>query len=124
MKYAVQFLIIIAFCLAGELLGKLIPLPIPASIYGIILLFLALEFKLVKVSDIKETSSFLIATMPIMFLPPAVGLVTAWDSVKDSLLEFGAITVISTFVVMAAAGWATQLVIREGGRTESKRQQR
>ena len=122
MKYVVQFLIIIAFCLVGELLGHLIPLPIPASIYGIILLFLALEFKLVKVSDIKETSAFLIATMPIMFLPPAVGLVNAWDSVRDSILEFGTITFISTFVVMAAAGWATQLVIRKGRKTTRDQQ--
>ena len=64
-----------AFAFAGELLHHFIPLPIPASIYGIVLLYIALELKLVKVKDIKETSSFLISIMPIMFLPPAVGIV-------------------------------------------------
>jgi len=74
MKFLIQFLIIIAFSFAGELLHFLLPLPIPASIYGIILLFGALELKWIKVKDIRETSSFLIAVMPVMFIPAAVGL--------------------------------------------------
>lgn len=122
MKYTIQFLIILAFCFAGELLNKLIPLPIPASIYGIILLFLALEFKWIKVSQIKETSGFLIATMPIMFLPPAIGLIESWDSVKNSLLELSITTFVSTFIVMAAAGWATQLVIRKSNKSSKSRE--
>ena len=53
MKYVIQFLIIAAFSFAGELLHHFIPLPIPASIYGIVLLFTALELKVVKVRDIR-----------------------------------------------------------------------
>ena len=68
MRFVFQFLIIMVFAFLGELLHHFIPLPIPASIYGIVLLFLALETKILKVSDIKETSSFLIAIMPLMFL--------------------------------------------------------
>ena len=59
MNFVIQFLIIIAFAFAGEVMHYFIPLPIPAGIYGIILLFLALEFKLVKVNDIREVSSSL-----------------------------------------------------------------
>ena len=54
MKYVIQFLIIAAFAIIGELLHWFIPLPIPASIYGIVLLFIALELKWVKVSDIRS----------------------------------------------------------------------
>ena len=57
MKYLIQFLIIIAFSFMGELLHYCLPLPIPASIYGIVLLFMALELKWIKVKDIRETSS-------------------------------------------------------------------
>ena len=53
MKFIIQFIIIIAFTFIGELLHFLIPLPIPASIYGIVLLFAALMMKWVKVSDIR-----------------------------------------------------------------------
>lgn len=113
MKYLIQFLIIIAFSLVGELLNHLLPLPIPASIYGIILLFVFLELKWVKVHQIKEVSNFLLAIMPILFLPPAVGLLAAWDSIKMCWIQYLGITIVSTFVVMAVAGIVTQAVIRK-----------
>ena len=113
MKYVIQFLIIIAFSFIGELLHYVIPLPIPASIYGIILLFIALQSKVLKVKDIKETSSFLIAVMPIMFVPAAAGLIDSWAAVRDSLLQYIIITVVSTFIVMGVAGKVTQFLIRK-----------
>ena len=112
MKLLIQFLIIIAFSFVGELLHYLLPLPIPASIYGIVLLFAALELKLVKVKDIRETSSFLIAVMPVMFIPAAVGLIDSWKSIGNSWLEYIIVTVLSTFVVMGVSGWITQFVIQ------------
>lgn len=116
MKFIFQFLIIMVFAFVGELLHHFIPLPIPASIYGILLLFLALEFKILKVKDIKETSSFLIAIMPIMFLPPAVGIVESWGLIKGSWLPYVLVTVVSTVVVMAVSGLVTQMIVRKGGR--------
>ncbi len=114
MKFLLQFLIIIAFSFLGEVLHFLLPLPIPASIYGIVLLFLALETRLVKVKDIRETSSFLIAVMPVMFIPAAVGLLDSWHALAAHWAQYVAVTVVSTFVVMGVSGWLTQFVIRRG----------
>lgn len=118
MKYVIQFLIIAAFAFIGELLHWFIPLPIPASIYGIVLLFIALELKWVKVSDIREVSSFLIAVMPIMFIPAAAGLMETWGAVKSSVWEYALITIVSTFVVMGVSGAVTQFVIWRGKKNE------
>lgn len=118
MKYVIQFLIIAAFAFVGELLHWFIPLPIPASIYGIVLLFIALELKWIKVSDIREVSSFLIAVMPIMFIPAAAGLMESWGAVKSSVWEYALITIVSTFVVMGVSGAVTQFVIRRGKKNE------
>ncbi len=116
MNFVIQFLIITAFSFAGELLHYFIPLPIPASIYGIILLFTALESKLIKISDIREVSLFLIATMPIMFIPAATGLIDSWSIVRPSLVKYLAVTFLSTFVVMGISGLVTQFVIRKNKR--------
>ena len=116
MKYVFQFLIIMVFAFVGELLHYFIPLPIPASIYGIVLLFLALEFKVVKVSDIEQTSSFLIAIMPLMFLPPAVGVIEYWHLIRGAWFPYVVVTVVSTVFVMAVSGRVTQRIIRKGGR--------
>lgn len=114
MKYVIQFMIIIGFSFIGEFLHYILPLPIPASIYGIVLLFAALEFKILKVNDIREVSSFLIAVMPMMFIPAAVGLVDSWDIISSSLLKYIIVTFVTTFVVMGFSGLVTQFVIRKG----------
>lgn len=111
MKYLKQFGIIMFISFIGEMLNRVISLPVPASIYGIVILFLCLEIKIIKVESIKETSKFLIDIMPIMFVPAAVGLIETWGMLKTSLVSYMVITVVGTFVVMIISGWVTQLVI-------------
>ena len=121
MKYLFQFLIIAAFSFVGELLHYFISLPIPASIYGIVLLFSALHFEVIKVRQIREVSAFFIAIMPALFIPSAVGLVKSWHLISQSLLSYSVITFVSTFVVMGVAGLITQYVIqrhKEGASNE------
>lgn len=112
MKYIRQFGIILLISLVGELLHQWLPLPVPASIYGIILLFLCLEWKVVSLASVKEASSFLIEIMPIMFIPAAAGLMDSWPVIKTSWVSYGAITVISTVVVMAVSGRVVQAVMK------------
>ena len=78
MKYIKQFLIILLISAWGEGLYVLLPLPIPASVYGLVLLLAALISKVLKVEQVKETADFLIEIMPVMFIPAGVGLLTAW----------------------------------------------
>ena len=114
MKYIIQFLIIIAFSFLGEVFHFLIPLPIPASIYGILFLFTALMMKWIKVNQVREVSTLLISVMPMMFIPAAVGLIDSWHSIASAWLQYIVVTVVSTFVVMAVSGWFTQFVIKRG----------
>lgn len=112
-----QFCIILLFSFAGEILNHIIPLPVPASIYGIVLLFTALQTGIVKLEHIDKAGQFLIDIMPIMFIPAAVGLLESWDIVSGSALEFAVVMTVSTVVVMAVAGLVTQAVIRlKGGK--------
>lgn len=115
MKYIKQFGIILVISFIGELLNYIIPLPIPASIYGIILLFLCLEFKIIPLEAIEDTGNFLIEIMPIMFIPAAVGLVTSWDIIRPSLFQYLVVIAASTVIVMAVAGRITQALIRQKG---------
>ncbi|HAE53163.1 MAG TPA: hypothetical protein DCG30_07915 [Ruminococcus sp.] len=115
MNYIKEFCIILLFSFIGEILNHIIPLPIPASIYGIVLLFTALETKIIKLKDIEKTGQFLIDIMPIMFIPAAVGLLESWDIVKSSILEYLALMAVSTVIVMAVAGTVTQFIIKKDG---------
>jgi holin-like protein len=112
MKYVKQFSIIIVISFIGELLNYFIPLPIPGSIYGLVILFLALEFRIISVSSIRETSRFLIEAMPIMFVPSGVGLLASYGYIKPVIVPVVVITLVSTVVVMVVSGLVTQFVIR------------
>ena len=120
MKYLLQFLIIVAISFLGELLHYFIALPIPASIYGIILLFVALQMGWIKVRQIREVSTWLIAIMPALFIPSAVGLLKSWDILSQSLVKYSVITFVSTLVVMGLTGLATQYAIRQSKNKEAK----
>ena len=112
MKWIKQFGIILAVSFIGELLGNWIPLPIPASIYGIILLFLCLKLHLIPFDDVHETGDFLIEIMPLMFIPAAVGLTESWDKISPIFWKLIIVTAVSTVLVMAISGRVTQFVIR------------
>ncbi|MBO7229853.1 MAG: CidA/LrgA family protein [Bacteroidaceae bacterium] len=111
MKYILQFEIIIAISLIGELLNRLIPLPIPASIYGMVILFTALCTGLIKLSAVKETGKFLIYIMPMMFIPATVGLLESWSIMQNFLIAIIVISLVSTVIVMALTGRITQFII-------------
>ena len=100
MKYLLQFGIIMAVSFAGELFHDFLPLPVPASIYGILILFSLLRFKILHVAQIKETAMFLISIMAFLFLPAAVGLVVAWPIMKAAILQYIAANVISLIACM------------------------
>ena len=85
MKYIKQFSIILLISFLGEALHALLPLPIPASIYGIMLLFAALAMKIIPVSAVTDVSTFLLEIMPMLFIPAAAGLPGAWGLLKPNL---------------------------------------
>lgn len=118
MKYLKQFGIILMISFIGELLHYLIPLTIPASIYGIVILFLCLLLHIIPVSAVKETSAFLIDIMPVMFIPAAVGLLESWDILHASLAAYAVVTFISTCTVMIVSGHITQTILRRTRRKE------
>ena len=111
MKYIKQFSIILVFTLMGEALNYFLPLPVPAGVYGIALLFFALETGIVKTEQVEDTGKFLIEIMPVMFISPAVGLIDAWANIKANLLSYFAVTALTTVLVMSVSALTTQGVI-------------
>lgn len=118
MQYLFQFMIIALISLIGEMLSFLIPLPIPASIYGIVILLFLLMSGRLNVESIKAVSSFLIAIMPVMFIPAGVGLMNSFSLLADSLAAYIVILVVSTVAVMAVSGRVTQHVIQKQNRED------
>ena len=112
MKFIKQFGIILAISFIGEIMNYLIPLPVPASIYGLVLMLLCLHFGIVHIDSVKDSGKFLIEIMPLMFIPAAVGLIESWKTIGPKIGTYLIITVLSTIFVMIVAGHTTHAFIR------------
>ena len=112
MTYIRQFAVIITVCFIGEVLQKYIPLPVPASIWGLLLMFVALRTKIFPLKAVDTTSDFILAIMPLLFVPSTVALITAGPTLKKYGIQFLIIGVVSTIVVFGVTGIVTQAIIR------------
>ena len=111
MKIVFQFARIMGFCLAGELLHRVLPLPIPASIYGLVLLAAALLTGLVKLEQVKQTGDFLSSLFPLLFIPTVAGVMEVWELIAGNLLPIVIALIPVTWAVMAVAGKVTQKIM-------------
>lgn len=112
-----EFATILGVTLAAEMLHAFLPLPVPASIYGMILMLALLISGAVKLDKVKRTGSYLLEIMPVMFIPAAVGLIEIITEMKGALLPIAGVIVLTTIIVMAATGRTAQWIIeREAGK--------
>lgn len=118
MKVLYQFGVILAVAFVGEILHFLIPLPIPASIYGLVLMLICLCTKIIRLEQVKQAADFLIEIMPTMFIPAAVGLIAIWKEVERIIVPVVVISSVTTIIVMVCTGRASQAVIRKKKRRE------
>lgn len=111
MKYVKQITIVMGFTMAGELLNVLLPLPVPAGVYGLFLLLGALTAGIVKLESVEGTGNFLMDTMTMMFIPAMVGLIEYSEQVKEVFVPFMIICLVSTILVMVVTGRVAQTVM-------------
>ena len=112
MKFLRQILLLFLFSFLGEFLRSLIPYPIPASIYGMVLLFIALSTGIVKLEWIKDTGDFLVSLFPLLFVAPVVSLLDCWDAIRPHLLPLLFLLLLSSVVTFLCAGRITQWLMK------------
>ena len=118
MKYLSQFLRMTAFTLAGELFQRVIPLPVPASVYGLTLLFAALYLGVVKLEQVKDAGGFLVSILPILFVSPAVGILENLGLIQGVVIPLLLLIALSTIVTFGIAGRVTQVLNERGKQDE------
>ena len=120
MKFIRQTLWIIFFTFVGEVLNKVLPLPVPAGVYGLILMLIFLMRGIVRLDEVEDAGNFLLETMSIMFLPAAVGIMTVTKLLFPVLLPYTVIIFISSFLVLSVTGLSAELILRKTETKEDK----
>ena len=111
MKYLFQFAIICACALVGEILNTLIPLPIPAMVYGLVVLFTLLTLKIVPLSAVEETSTFLVSLMGFILVPIFIAIMEIAGELHGAVIPLLLIMLITTAITMGITGIAAQALM-------------
>lgn len=119
MKYIKQLCIILLVSFLAEMMEKWIPLPIAASVYGLVLMLIGLVTKIIPLKAVENTADFLVEIMPLMFILPIVSILTCWDCIKEIFLILFIVCMVSTFLVMVVTGRVSQFLIRKGRKKKS-----
>ncbi len=112
MKFLKQLSIIITISFIAEVLEAVIPLPVAASMYGLILMLLCLVTKVIPLEKVEGAADFLVEIMPILFVPPTVSILTGLDALKQMLVPMCVISAVSTILVMGITGRTAQRILR------------
>ena len=118
MKFVFQFGLILAITFIAELIYNFLPLPIPASIYGLCIMLLLLITKVIKVEWVRESGKYLIAIMPLMFIPTGAKLITVADKILPVIAPVLFILISTTVFVMIVSGKVTEFIIKRGSKND------
>ena len=123
-KYLLQFLLLMVFVLAGEAIYAVVPLPIPSSIWGLLLLLAALLTGIVKLSKIEDIAKLFFIILPILFVAPAVGVLEVFGDIASIWPAMLAVVVITYLAAMASTGWLAEIMIRIKDKAAKRRRKK
>ncbi|MBS5037399.1 MAG: CidA/LrgA family protein [Fusobacterium sp.] len=107
-----QFLIILVINFAGVIIQNIFNLPLPGTILGMLILFVLLWTKVLKVESIEKVCDFLILNMIIFFLPPAVELLEYMALLKTGFFKIIILLIVTTVITMIVTGKTVDFCIK------------
>ena len=107
-----QFLIILVINFAGVIIQNIFNLPLPGTILGMLILFVLLWTKVLKVESIEKICDFLILNMIIFFLPPAVELLEYMTLLKTGFFKIIILLIVTTVITMIVTGKTVDFCIK------------
>jgi holin-like protein len=122
MKFMKQLSVILAVSFIAELMEYMIPLPVAASVYGLLLMLLGLVTKVIPLEKVEGAADFLVEIMPILFVPPTVSIMTSVEAMKQMMVPLCVISVVSTILIMTVTGRTAQAILRAGRRKNRSEQ--
>lgn len=123
MRYIKQLAVILMISFIAELMEQLIPIPVAASIYGLVLMLIGLITKIIPLEKVEGAADFLVEAMPILFIPPTVSIMASVDAIKAMLVPLVVISIVSTILIMTVTGRVSQRIIRSGKKKADRKKE-
>jgi len=111
LQYIKQLVIILFISILGELCNAVLPLPIPAAVYGLAIMLVLLITGVLRLHQIEKVGNLFLEFMPIIFVPIALQILPVWKAFQNVILPFLIISVIGTFLIIVITGRVTQFIV-------------
>ena len=112
MKLLTQIGIIFGICWVSTCLERVLPITIPASIIGMVVLLILLLARVIRPEHIREKSDYLLGNLPFFFIPASVSIINYVDVLRENLLALVAVCAVSLIATFAATVGAVRLTCR------------
>ncbi len=114
--FLVGFAGLLVFQLLGEVLVRLMGLPVPGPVIGLLFLLIFLLWrkwrKLSEPESLLSTSSMLLTHLSLLFVPAGVGIITHIDRIKTQWLSISVALVFASFITLFVTAWSLKWLIR------------
>lgn len=107
-----QSVLIGLIVLLSKLIEKMLPFVMPASVIGLVLLFLALSVKLIKLEEVEGVGDKLVANIGLFFVPAGVSVINSLGILKAHFILDIILIFTSTVILLVSTGWMTQLIMQ------------
>ncbi|MFY0519432.1 CidA/LrgA family holin-like protein [Lysinibacillus sphaericus] len=102
----IGYLYILLF--VGNSIARILHLPIPGSIIGLVLLFLLLQFHIIKLEWVELGAGLLLSELLLFFIPSAIGVINYDALFGVQGMKVVLVIVVSAIVVMLMTGYTAQ----------------
>ncbi len=112
-----QLTLILCCQLAGELTSKLLALPAPGPVLGMVFLLVILILRGSIGAELERTADAFLDNLSLLFVPAAVGVMLHYELLSSDWLPISAATIISTIATIAVTGlmmnWLSRRAIKQ-----------
>ena len=120
MKIIKQIGIIFSICWLAQVVEYFLPFDFPATVIGMILLFICLLTGILKIEHIQEKSDFLLSNMAFFFIPAGVSMINYLDILKNNALQLVLICIITTIVTFFVTAYSVHFTMKLMNRKNTK----
>ncbi|GMA50791.1 holin-like protein CidA [Alicyclobacillus contaminans] len=120
LRLLLQTSILVVVAWLGHEISSLAHLPVPGSIIGLLLLFILLQCRVVKIEWVEQGAALLISNMLLFFIPSSLGLIQYGRLIRESGVQLLLVIAISTAVVMGMTGWFAEFLNRRRKEAKSR----
>ncbi|KIL26212.1 antiholin-like murein hydrolase modulator LrgA [Bacillus altitudinis] len=105
----------------SNLISMYLPIPMPASVIGLVLLFILLTTKIVKLEQVEQLGSSLTGLISFLFVPSGISVIQSLGVMQEVGVQVVGVIIIATIMLLAATGLFSQLLMQLSERPQRQK---